>query len=293
MIKSRLDSVQPEPTKFFGIYRGVVEDNSSDPYKSGKIKVRVFGLHTPKRVKTDVEGIPISELPWAQPALSLFEGSISGFGAFAIPLQGSHVFVFFENGNPMHPIYFASAPAIPNTEPSFIEGFNDPEGNFPTMNQIINYQSPAGQPEIKEDDTTEDDIDTDLVLVLSRESSTLQGTKGTLSKDGGEICKTLELPWKGNQNNISSIPTGSYNTIYTGTKYWIRNVTGRTGILIHSGNFAGSTEDGYITHSNGCILLGKRHGILQGQKAILSSKDAMSTFLNTVQHQSFVLKVGG
>lgn len=135
MIKTSLESIQPESQKLLGIYRGVVEDNSSDPQEAGRIKVRIFGIHTSKKTKSSDgrEGIPTEELPWAEPALSLFEGSISGFGAFTIPLQGSHVFLFFEGGNPMKPIYFASAPGRPREKPDTSKGFNDPDGNYPTI----------------------------------------------------------------------------------------------------------------------------------------------------------------
>jgi len=135
MIKTELQSIQPDPTKLFGIYRGVVEDNSSDPEKSGRIKIRVFGVHTAIKVKTDIEGIPTKELPWAEPALGIFEGAISGNGAWTMPLQGSHVFVFFENGHHQQPRYFASAPGISKTHLDETEnlGFCDPEGEYPNL----------------------------------------------------------------------------------------------------------------------------------------------------------------
>jgi len=138
MIKNSLHSIQPEISKLFGMFRGVVESNDSDPSQSGRIKVRIFGIHSPKISLSEdgTEGIPTKELPWAEPALGLFEGSVSGFGAWTIPLQGSHVFVFFENGNPMKPIYFASAPGITSTAPNTSEGFNDPDGEFPTLDRM-------------------------------------------------------------------------------------------------------------------------------------------------------------
>ena len=112
------------------IYRGVVEDNK-DPQSAGRCKVRVFGIHSPNKIKTASDGIPTNELPWAQPALSLIEGSISGYGFFGVPLQGSHVFLFFEGGNHLQPRYFATAPAIPCNIPDGSKGFNDPDGVYP------------------------------------------------------------------------------------------------------------------------------------------------------------------
>jgi hypothetical protein len=118
--------------KLNGFYRGVVEDNN-DPLKVGRCRIRVWGVHTEKKNKDIYEGIPISELPWAESALPVSEGAIGGFGVWSVPLQGSHVFCFFENGDPMAPRYFASAPGIqPSTRPNANEGFSDPDGEYPT-----------------------------------------------------------------------------------------------------------------------------------------------------------------
>uniref|UniRef100_A0A6M3K7B3 Putative baseplate protein n=2 Tax=viral metagenome TaxID=1070528 RepID=A0A6M3K7B3_9ZZZZ len=135
MIKNQIEDFTPRQERLNGIYRGVVEDNE-DPLKAGRCKIRVFGVHTEKKTKNEFEGIPTNELPWAQPALSLAEGSVSGFGLWTVPLQGSHVFVFFEAGNIMQPRYFASAPGIPSTAADTSEGFNDPDGVYPTSNRL-------------------------------------------------------------------------------------------------------------------------------------------------------------
>ena len=134
MIKNDMESYQPDDTKLNGIYRGVVEDNSSDPEKSGKCKIRVFGIHTPNKGKTGLEGIPADELPWAEPVMGLFEGSVTGFGSWTVPLQGSHVFLFFENGNILEPRYFATVPSIPEDQNHGFkekQGFSDPNKEFP------------------------------------------------------------------------------------------------------------------------------------------------------------------
>lgn len=117
--------------KLWGIYRGVVEDND-DPEKAGRCKIRIWGLHTSVKQKTDIEGIPTDELPWSEPAHPIMEGSISGFGIWSVPLQGSHVLIFFENGNYFQPRYFASMPAVPENSPDTSLGFNDPDGIYPT-----------------------------------------------------------------------------------------------------------------------------------------------------------------
>jgi len=140
MLKSNpKDILDPMNDKLNGIYRGVVEDNSSDPEKMGRCKIRVFGIHSPNKVKDKTDGIPTDELPWCDPVMGLFEGSMSGFGAFTVPLQGSHVFVFFEGGNIMNPRYFATVPGKPTDQNHGLtdkQGFSDPDNVYPKTNRL-------------------------------------------------------------------------------------------------------------------------------------------------------------
>lgn len=139
MLKTTPKDLQIEQEKLTGFWRGVVEDNK-DPLKAGRVRVRIYGLHTSKKIKSDIEGIPTEELPWAQPCMPIHEGSISGFGVWSVPLQGSQVMLFFENHNPTQPRYFASMPAIPESKEQYSnnkktnknDGFQDPDGEYPT-----------------------------------------------------------------------------------------------------------------------------------------------------------------
>jgi hypothetical protein len=128
------DLKQPD-LKLQGIYRGVVEDNA-DPNAAGRCRVRIFGVHSSSAVGTSTEGIATEDLPWAEPVLGLIEGSISGYGLFSVPLQGSHVFCFFESGNHMMPRYFGSAPGTVATAAApavtgETQAFKDPDGVYP------------------------------------------------------------------------------------------------------------------------------------------------------------------
>jgi hypothetical protein len=135
MFKGKFSDMTLPRTNLLGIYRGVVEDNSSDPKKAGRCKVRVFGVHSENKIKTPIDGIPTDELPWAEPACPIF-GGISKIGIYGIPMQGAHVFVFFENGNILQPRYFATAPGIPARYPDTTQGFNDPDGEYPTTEHL-------------------------------------------------------------------------------------------------------------------------------------------------------------
>jgi hypothetical protein len=119
------------PGKLNGFYRGVVEDNA-DPLKMGRVRIRVFGIHTHKKIKTKTEGIPTDELPWAEPVLPMVEGGVTGFGMWSVPVQGSHVMVFYEQGDLMMPRYFGTLPGFPVEIPDKTKGFSDPTGTYPT-----------------------------------------------------------------------------------------------------------------------------------------------------------------
>ena len=134
-MKNDLNYLKQDDNKYHGIYRGVVEDRN-DPEKLGRCKIRVIGIHDILNTKNQQEGILTKELPWAEAAMGLLEGSISGFGLWSVPLQGSHVFLFFENGNMMQPRYFATAPGKPELKSNIKEGFNDPDGVYPLEDKL-------------------------------------------------------------------------------------------------------------------------------------------------------------
>lgn len=105
-----------------------------------------------------------------------------------------------------------------------------------------------------------------MKLVLKRQYFS-SGTNGTLSFNGKEICKTIELPWKENQRRISCIPEGIYKVSkrFSSKFKWhleVMNVKNRDYILFHPANDA-------LKELNGCIapvseLTGKGKGIVQG-----------------------------
>jgi hypothetical protein len=130
-----LDLFKPKTKRFDGIYRGVVENNN-DPEKLGRCKIRIWGLHTDEINEDEVQGIPTENLPWSEPCLGLIEGSVSGAGCFSVPLQGSHVFLFFEGGNWESPRYFATVPGQPVEAPDTSKGFNDPAGEYPRTDRL-------------------------------------------------------------------------------------------------------------------------------------------------------------
>lgn len=105
MYKPKHDKKQTEMA-FTGFYRGEVVD-VEDPYEAGRVKIKVFSIY---------DDFSIDTIPWAIMA-DPFMGGQEGFGGFFVPDMGSHVWVFFEQGDPEQPVYFAGAPARPHGPP--------------------------------------------------------------------------------------------------------------------------------------------------------------------------------
>ena len=117
--------------------------------------------------------------------------------------------------------------------------------------------------------------------VLVRERTCDEGTFGRLHLLGsGWSCYTAELPWRNNERNISCIPSGWYKMTFLERSasgrfrnvFLIEDVPGRSGILIHTGNYAGDVSKGIHADVNGCILVGRRTGTLNGQQVVLASR---------------------
>ena len=132
-----------------------------------------------------------------------------------------------------------------------------------------------------------------LDVPLIRDQSTNHGTLGILYALGRKFY-TMEPPDRNNKPNLSSIPPGEYIVRRRWSQkykehYWVTEVQGRTVILMHSGNVGGDRENGLISHTWGCILLGLSKGYITGQRAVLSSRTAVRRFQTLMGMQTFRL----
>lgn len=94
-----------------------------------------------------------------------------------------------------------------------------------------------------------------MKLLLRRDIFTTKSTTGQLFVDGQFECYTLEDRMREKKvHGQTAIPMGRYNVIVNHSRRFgkdmplLENVSGFSGIRIHSGNTAGDTE--------GCILVG-------------------------------------
>ncbi len=83
----------------YGFFRGIVEFNI-DPLKHGRCKVRVPAIHSTEK------STPTEQLPWCDSAN--FFGGFHDAGSVIVPPVGATVWVAFEQGDPLYPVYFGT-----------------------------------------------------------------------------------------------------------------------------------------------------------------------------------------
>lgn len=100
---------------------------------------------------------------------------------------------------------------------------------------------------------------------------------------------TLELAWKDNRENISCIPAGTYECTmvhsphFDKKTYLLSGVKDRSSIRIHSANFPHQLK--------GCIALGEKLGVLNNERAVLNSKQAVSDLEKYLEGKPFTLEI--
>jgi hypothetical protein len=145
--------------------------------------------------------------------------------------------------------------------------------------------------------------------ILRRSKSTDQGTHGILSCINSTTKEslsfpTLELPWRDNERGKSSIPAGTYRCQYSPTNktigkvsrwYLLERVPGRSGILIHPGNWAGDEAKGWHSDVEGCILVGMGKTFLKvngrKQEAITGTRDACAKLAAFFNREPFSITI--
>ena len=141
-------------------------------------------------------------------------------------------------------------------------------------------------------------------VIITRFETSDQGTFGFLYVDGSHepLCVTGELPVNGgnpdvqNERQVDCIPEGTYTCQIRqsekfGKVYEIKDVPGRSDVLIHRGNYCGDKAKGHRSDVQGCIFLGSDLGELEGQKAVIRSKAAYAKFMELAGGEPFELTI--
>ena len=136
---------------------------------------------------------------------------------------------------------------------------------------------------------------------LERDGTGAHGTLGVLSGPGlpGPL-HIMEPPWRDNRRNRSCIPPGIYEVLpHLSPRFkrclLVTNVPDRSHILFHAGNVGGDVENGYHTHTHGCLLPGLRRGRIKVkgrvQAAVLSSRTAFRHVMTWADGRPFELEI--
>ncbi len=127
-----------------------------------------------------------------------------------------------------------------------------------------------------------------MELILYRFLYAGHGTFGVFHLPDGKQLFTVERPWVYNTPYISCIPTGRYTCKprwYNKGDYAaieVTDVTGRTYILFHVGNF--------VHNSLGCILVNSKLVEEDGKLRGVSSRKAFNRFMD-VYAEGFTLEI--
>ena len=104
----------------FRNFIGVVEDRN-DPEELGRVKVRVYSIHT-----DDNSALPTDDLPWAMVVQPITSAAISGIGRSPTGIvEGTWVYgVFLDEGEYQNPLVIGTIAGKPSQKPSD-RGFSD------------------------------------------------------------------------------------------------------------------------------------------------------------------------
>jgi hypothetical protein len=135
-------------------------------------------------------------------------------------------------------------------------------------------------------------------VLLERLETGDHGTFGRIVLPGLSLF-TGELPYRDNLPNLSCLPDGVYNVVWTFSPafrremYLMLGTHPRAGIRKHSANFMGDRTKGLRSQLYGCIALGERLGWMGGQKALLLSAPAVRRFEDHMERKPFKLEITG
>ena len=128
-----------------------------------------------------------------------------------------------------------------------------------------------------------------IKIKLVRKQFSAIGIKGRLLCKAPELLLyTMENPWLDNKPRESCIPTGIYGCEIVqsprfGRVYGVKEVTGRSHILFHAGNYPRDTS--------GCILIGQTGDFLSPYMFIGNSQKALKEFMDKLDGKPFELEI--
>ena len=118
----------------FRNFIGVVEDRN-DPQELGRVKVRVYSIHTDNK-----DDLPCEDLPWAMVVQPITSAAISGVGRSPTGIvEGTWVYgVFLDEGEYQNPLVIGTLVGNP-TEKAGDRGFSDYKNKVYPLFYLIYY----------------------------------------------------------------------------------------------------------------------------------------------------------
>lgn len=135
-----------------------------------------------------------------------------------------------------------------------------------------------------------------LTLTLTRTETSDEGTFGLLEGEALRM-QTGELPWRNNIRSHSCVPVGTYRcqphvSPRLGKCFWVKDVPGRSEILIHVANYMGDVDKGWRSQLEGCIAIGFGHSEnSSGQDMVTDSRHALEKLMEYTGWTPFMLEI--
>lgn len=234
---------------FFWFF-GVVEDRD-DPTFLGRVRVRIFGIHTDNK-----QQLPTEDLPWAYPVQSIGSAAISGYGEAPVGiLPGTHVFGFFRDGQDMQePVVLGTVAGVPTVAPNPNLGFNDPDGQYPDI---------LDQPDVSV--LARNNLDEDPPQVTIAESERKSEIPAGLTDSFDEIPSSYAAKYPYNQ--VRQTEAGHYEEF--------DNTPGAERIKrFHK---SGSFEEYHPDGSNVRRIVNHQQEVIGGSKSVYVTEDGILT----------------
>lgn len=174
------------------LFTGVIED-IMDPLKLGRVRVRVFGLHT-----DDKTLIPTESLPWATVSMPANLASMSGIGQSPTGLlPGSWVILTFRDQDNQYPIVLSSLHGLPE----------DPMGQLVSPEQVDFSDSESQNENVLKDSSGNTVTDSSGSPIKTEPTVSEVSPKKVIPSELGSVSGKYES--NGNPGAINNYKTGS------------------------------------------------------------------------------------
>ena len=219
----------------FDWFIGVVED-TNDPKKLNRVKVRCFGYHTDDKAEVKTE-----DLPFATVMMPTTSPSVEGIGQNHQLLSGSWVVGFFRDGpSAQDPVILGSIMSFTETARDTSLGFSGTFGNKAGLSDVPT----------EVDDLNANQVTKTVAGHLIELDNTDGATRINIKHKSGT---TININEEGTVSidAVNDIVNIDGNTTITGTLHVTENVTGAKEITAKSENDSESVALTTHTHSQG------------------------------------------